>query len=278
MIRGLACALLLCGFSQPLTAQDFMEGAENVPGRIFYHCRKYFGAETDARGGLEADKHLAEDGSLIRMRVNWYAHIHQLPMIDANADIEPLFGGRRRGMIQLEWQSQEVDGAAQFDWENPMAGIRLTEAIRTASLGTKGDEPWRQTFFDRSGQLNVIEYEDKRYIFPDNIIILSSGLQPATNWGLRAPLANLLAWGHGVDQLTVYETRVGRREFRRGITPSSPGPHRVVAAFTMRPQRLAELAQTIEGAVKEWEASIGDHTEACDRREEVDEPNVILVN
>jgi len=261
----------------PAVAQIELNGTTNVPGRIFYHCRKYFGSESEAGGALDVIKDIAEDGTLLRMRVSWFSNISNNEKFGGDHGISPLFGAAKDGIVELAWPQRYGNTATRIDWDDPEANISMSGAHERYDRKRERKEPWRQVLVDRSNRLLLREYEGVRYIDQiGEIVMASSLLSPATP-GFRVRLGDLAAWASGVDKVTVYETRVARRKFDSRSFPNSPGPNRVVLAYTIDPRSLVETARKVRRAIEQWEGSIADFKTECERFEEEDESRIILV-
>ena len=258
------------------SAQIELKGTENVPGRIYYHCNKHFGSETEAGGALNASMDFAEDGSILRMRVDWYGAINDDPRFGGNRGVTPLFGAKLDGGVTLIWPTQGYPQATRLDWDNPDANLTLYGGRERYDKKLERKEPWWQVLIDRDDRLIVREIGGQRFIFPVSRMSLASPLMSGYSSGLSVPLRDLVAWGNGAKALTVYEARVARRKFTPNSFPNGPGPHRIVFAYRLNPSPLAETATKVRLAVEEWQRSMGDFRTVCSRTEEADESLIIV--
>lgn len=274
--RFAAVLIAALGVPGAASAQIELMGTQNVPGRIYYHCNKHFGSETEAGGSLNASMDFAEDGSILRLRVDWYGMINDDPRFGGNRGVTPLYGGRLDGGVTMTWPNQGYPQATRLDWDNPEAGLTLYGGQGRYDKKLERKEPWSQVLIDRDDRLIVREIEGQRFIFPVSQLSLASPLMSGYSSGLRVPLRDLVAWGDGAKVLTVYETRVARRKFKRNSFPNAPGPNRIVLAYRLDPSPLAETATKVRLAVEEWQRSMGDFRTACPRVEEEDESLIIV--
>ena len=269
--------LLAFAFTAPAGAQVELHGTENVPGRVYYHCRKYFGSETPAGGALEAYKHIGEDGRVLRMHVRWSNTLSDDPRFGGSYGIETLFGGRTEGSVILEWPESFGGSAPRLDWHNPDLRINHFGALEPFDRARNRKEPWQQVLVDRGDRLLMREFEDgQRYIYRIQDVVMASALRSAPANGFQVKLDDLAAWASGVDAVTVYETRVQYRRFRRNSSPNNHGPNRVVLAYRFTPGPLVETARQIRVAIEEWEASITDFKTECERSAEEDESLIVV--
>ncbi|MBA4766524.1 MAG: hypothetical protein H2049_02670 [Porphyrobacter sp.] len=271
-------AVLIAALGVPgvASAQIELKGTQNVPGRIYYHCNKHLGSVAEAGGALDASMDFAEDGSILRMRVDWYGTINDDPRFGGNRGVTPLYGAKLDGGATLTWPNQGYPQATRLDWDNPDVGLTLYGGRERYDRKLERKEPWWQVLIDRDDRLIVREIEGQRFIFLASQLSLASPLMSGYSSGLRVPLRDLVAWGHGAKVLTVYETRVVRRKFTPNSVPNAPGPNRIVLAYRLDPLPLAETATKVRLAVEQWQGSMGDFRTACPRVEEADESQIIV--
>ncbi len=277
--KGMLCLVSLLAFSSPhatASAQVELRGLENEPGRIFYHCRKHFGSGTAARGSLNVSKDVAEDGSVLRMNVRWSSHVSNNPMIETDIGLVPLFGAEKRGFVTFDWPSRFPRTRSQFDWANPDVGILVNAGYRSPARLLELDEPWQQIFIDRGDRLRIYEMDGEHFVDHRGNFMFMSPLKPAYSPRFLTSLADLAAWTSGVETLTVYETRVAIGESNQPDFPYTLGRHRIHVAYQLDANRLVEIAQTVRAVVEDWETSIEDIGTECERREEINEPPIIV--
>ena len=267
--RSVACLSAFAGLSGVASAQIALHGTETVAGRIYYHCETSFGSETPSHGNLNAEKDGGEDGSLLRMRVEWYSQVTDAQGFGGTYGIAPLYGGQRHGRVSLRWPGDFLDRKAQLQWGNPELRLTMNGSMEPWDLRSAKKEPWRQVLIDRADRLTVDDDGKQRSIdHAWSPLVLASPLMSLSAYGLDTPLADLAAWGAGADALTVYETRVTRQKFDSHIEPSGPGPNRIVIAYKLDPLPLVQIASEVRAAVEQWEASIPDVRSRCERQVE----------
>jgi hypothetical protein len=82
-------------------------------------------------------------------------------------------------------------------------------------------------------------------------------------------LDSFLAWGTGVERLTVYETRVTRRKKVPSSSPTSPaGRIRVVGSYEVDMAALALAFVQVRGVTEKWEAGLASSWRQCERTTE----------
>jgi len=271
--RRLWLAPLLAGASTAANAQESSAGAENVPGRVYFDCHKYFGGGTEAGGSVQVSKHLAEDGSLLRMTVEWNDSVRPAPHGGRDHGITPLYGAVRDGWVNLIWLARPSGNGQRLDWEDPLFKVRLSGVFERFD---QKKEPWRQIIIDRGDRLTVTESEGQRYIFFQTGLALMSSLDSSSGPGFSMPLRDLAAWSGGVEAVTVHQTRVARRKFNPNSYPNGPGPHRVVQSYKLSVTPMVETGRKVRKAIEQWEASITDFRTQCSRQVEEDDSQIIV--
>ena len=222
------------------------------PERMIYTCPTH--EETIAGvGKVTMFKTFNPDGTIYLMRVS------------AQIDTSPLLGlsdPRDWASVSLEWPGDYytyADGNERpFDWSNGVIAIRY-DAFGVPKGLRAGPEKWQQTIIDRGGGAVAVETRDgKRWLRTSPLTMYVASDPNNSYWpnAFHMAIDNLLAWGSGVDHVTIYSVAVSRAKDLRT-------DKRIFASYTLDPRVLATIVAKVRTAVVAWEANVADYKTAC---------------
>lgn len=264
MIRKvLLAALLAAGAAHAAAAAE----PEKAPA-ILFTCRERIANPGGISGALSLEKRFREDGSVRSFTASledW-----QGSFVRARAG---------RAMATLRWPGEHRFAREGVPFDPTDGSVKIT------FLGDDGgyhrflkNERWRQVVVDRNRSVMVHDTDGMRTLFLNGFEMwLTSELTSLSSPGLNMSVDGLLAWGTGTDRLTVYETLVQRRRYRKNVYPNSPaGRMRVVAEYEIDVAALRRSVDTVREAARGWEAELGDFRTKCERDVEDDGNDIIL--
>jgi len=221
-------------------------------------------------GAVTVDKTFSEDGSVhgLRIEVEDRAPDFVVPGAPSGSATARLtWPGEHRVRLRPEPFSW-TDGSIRIDYND--------HASNRYRFGNR--ERWRQFVVDRRRALPVYAHEGARVLLYQGLgPALMSELIPLTSGvGLRMSLDDLLAWGSGVERLTVYDTIVQHRRFEPNVYPNTPaGPRRIVGEYGIIVASLRSKADEVQRLVQQWEATLTDVRTTCEREAE-EAPSIIV--
>ncbi len=233
-----------------------------------YACRSYTTNLGGDPGALTLEKAFREDGSVYRLRVSW--EDRQGSFLRRHLADDQL-------SAELHWPGNHPFSTVPvpFDWSQGSIRAHIYGPRAAARYRPHRREVWSQVFVVRNRSMTVHHQEGVPILVSDpSQFLLASGLLPrGSPSDLWISIDALIAWGTGARSVTVYETLVTRRRFRRNSYPNSPdGRRRIVAVFDVDTVALARKVEQIREATGEWEASIADFRNRCERVEEYTGP------
>lgn len=262
----------------PVFAQEASPKAEWP--KTMYACRHY-GPLEGFGGTLEFDMLFTAEGTTFSQRARWSANFRP--------DGSPQRRARPSGADQLvKVQGKPAEGWIIVEWpnDNPWRKADPGEdpaehaTVRISNFGLFGEkmrekkERWRQTVIVRGSEVLVRQQGDDRYLILSFVEpALVTGLGSSAGPGLGMPVANLLAWGHGVDALTVYDVFVEPRKFVRNSFPDGPaGAMRIVGEYRIDTNAFADAMGKMREAHRGWRSSLTDFKKTC-QQTKVDDPS-----
>lgn len=214
-----AAAAALAAFAVEAAAKH---GDERVS---VYQCDRSVRLPEGGYAELSLTKLFREDGSVYSMNVHWEDDQGSLVRLQRPGD---------QAFLSLKWPGEHrIDAEHEpFDWSRGSATILYLAADGAIFRNLKGEE-WRRTVVARDDSVRTVDDGGMKLLVLMGYLHLVSDLEPTSSRGrLTMPIDLLLAWGSGVERLTVYETRVTRRKARPNTYPTSPaGRHRVVGSY-----------------------------------------------
>lgn len=216
-----------------------------------YQCEH---SERLPKGGysdLRVLKSFREDGSVYGMQVEWDDNQGSLVRLTQPGD---------RAHLSLKWPGDHRISAEgePFDWSHGSIKVSLI-AANGANLRNLKGEKWKRIIVTRDDSVRIYGQDGtKQLMLMGFNLHLASDLEHLGSPGwLTMPLGSLLAWGSGVERVTVYETRVTRRKQGRNAFPDSPiGRSRIVGAYELEPAALERMARLVREATLNWEAEV----------------------
>lgn len=227
---------------------------------VEYRCRTRIPNLGGDSGALSLDKTFSPDGSVRAMTVN---------LEDWKPPYVKPAGVGERAMATIKWPGDHriPRSPEPFSWSNGSIEISyFAEGSRRYSP-LKG-ERWRQVVVDRNRSAIVHESGGMRTLFVGGLdMVVQSGLMDLPSPGkLSMSLDGLLAWGSGVASLTVYETLVTRRKYRKHSYPTTPaGRARIVGQYDLDAAILARKVQQVRDSTSAWEAGLTDFKTVCEK-------------
>jgi hypothetical protein len=254
---GATAALISCALPVPSRAAE-ASGPEAVP---VHRCQFSQRVPEGGQANLEIFKSFGTDGAVNSMQVHWE---------DNQAGAVRLLNPDDRAFVSLQWPGEHRIGRyeEEFDWSRGSITVTLLVADAAANFRLLPGEEWRQMVVDRNGSVLVHERKGMRTLFLSGLDLrLVSDLEPPTSPGrLSMSLDSLLAWGTGVERLTVYETRVTRRKKVPNTYPTSPaGRIRVVGSYEVDVAALALAFAQVRAATEAWEAGLASSWRQCEQ-------------
>jgi len=210
-------------------------------------------------------KSFRENGRVNSMHVSWEDNA-------ASGLVRPP-SPNDRIFVSLRWPGEHRIGRPDdpFDWSEGSITMNLLLANAAANFGLRQGEEWRQVMVDRDQSVTTISEEGVRLAIASPIdMLLMSDLEPTTTPGrMSMSLNSFLAWGSGVQHLTVYETRVTRRNPVKNSYPTSPaGAHRIIGAYDVDMPALGRTVALIRTTTERWERSLSTSWRTCRRTTE----------
>jgi hypothetical protein len=174
-----------------------------------------------------------------------------------------------RIFVSLRWPREHRIGrpADPFDWSQGSIKIDLLP------LDLRSGEEWRQVIVDRDQSVTTINEAGARFasVSPYQMLLmgdLEATISPSL---LNMSLNSFLAWGSGVQRLTVYDTRVTRRTRAKNSYPESlAGARRIIGAYDVDMPALARAVALIRATTERWERSLSTSWRNCRRATEGD--------
>lgn len=228
-----------------------------------YQCEHNARLPEDGYADLRVVKSFREDGSVYSMHVDWEDNQGSLVRLSRAGD---------QAFLSLKWPGEHRirrDGEP-FDWSRGSVNVTFLAADSGNFRNLKG-EKWKQVIVARDDSVLVREQDGMKLLSLMGFNLhLVTELEALSSPGrLTMSLDSLLAWGSGVEWLTVYETRVTRRKKDRNTFPDSPvGRSRIVGSYQLQAAALERAAGLIREATQEWEASVAGRWRECPRRTE----------
>jgi hypothetical protein len=255
-------AVLLATIPADLAAQN-----ATLPQRTVYVCATSISIPGDVAGSLSLEKVFLEDGSVPRQSVT---------LSDGGSFIRT-FPAAQQVSVTLTWPGDHRTRSRPepLGWSDGSIRIYL---FSPSIYRTERGEFWQETIVDRDNSAMVYERNGTRMLFLNlSDMQLTSGLASHGGAGiLNASIDNLLAWGTGVERLTVYHVLVQRRRYRRHSYPNDPaGRRRIVGQFEIDTASFARRAAQAREAAIAWEAGIGDFRTCLRQTEYVGQEVVI---
>jgi hypothetical protein len=210
-------------------------------------------------------KSFREDGEVNSMHVSWEDN--------AASDLVRLSSPGDKAFISLKWPGRhrisQPDTA--FDWSQGSIAINLLPANTAENFRLDPGEEWRQVIVDRNQSVATVNDGGSKFAIPSPIdMVVLSDLEPTTSPGrLNMSLDSFLAWGSGVPHVTIYETRVKRRNPAKNSYPKSPaGAHRIIGVYDVDIPALARTVASIRETTERWERSLSKSWRHCKRTTE----------
>lgn len=252
--------------------------------KTMYACRHY-GPLEDFGGTLEFDVVFTAEGTVFSQRAKWAANFQPVG--------GPLRRPRQAGADRLvQVQNKPAQGWIIVEWPNdnpwhkagPGEDPADRATVRISNFGMLGvkmrekKERWRQTVIVRGSEVLVRQQGDDRFLFLSPMEpSLVTGLGSPSSPGLSLPVANLLAWGHGVDTLTVYDLFVEPRKYGRNNASDGPaGQMRIVGEYRIDMNGFASAMARLREAHRDWRGSLADFKRTC-RQMEVPDPSKEMI-
>lgn len=243
--------------------------------KTVYEC-SHRGSLDKLGGTLEFDTIFTEAGAVYEERARWDMAISRqwpqqpagkLLRIDPNAESRIVIAWSNPGL----WFKPGKDPAdyAQLTVSSP-SGYR--EKMRKK-------ERWFQSIVIRDEAAPIAEKAADRFLLRH---LLRPGLKgdllddvyPSP---LSMPIESLVAWGSGVDALTVYGVFVEPRKYRRHIHPSDPiGSMRIIDEYRIDTAMLKQVSEAIRSSHASWRKSIDGPKTRC-KKTLMHEPESIVV-
>jgi hypothetical protein len=210
-------------------------------------------------------KSFRENGDVNSMHVSWEDNA-------ASGLVRPPNQGDRI-FVSLRWPGEHRSGRPDdpFDWSQGSITMHLLLADAAANFSVRTGEEWRQVLVDRNHSVSRISEGGEAFADPSVLdMLVMSDLEPTTSPGrMSMSLNSFLAWGSGVQYLTVYETRVKRRTPPKNSYPtSSAGAHRIIGAYDVDMAALAHTVAMIRAATEQWESTLSTSWRNCRRTTE----------
>lgn len=200
-----------------------------------------------------------EDGTVYRMTVQWEDN-------QGGGLIRP----RRTGetaTVQLGW-SGGIPLFSSTDGE-PFVWSKGTVRIYSHGAGWPRpfrNEQWSQSVLDRDGSARILEVEGIETLIVTEKQLLGDLLSASSLEILNMPLDKLLAWGAGVERITVIKSLATRRNAQAEDFRRQPvARRRVVGRYELDLAALRKVATDVREATERWEAEISDDWRQCER-------------
>jgi hypothetical protein len=260
LIAGLTAALPLAG--------TCVAAPPKPPPATYFACSHRIADLGGHSGALELEKTFGEDGSVRSFSVTleeWEGSFirHRSPA--------------ERSSVELRWPgNQHVSATSRrFSWAEGSIKINISN---DGLHRFQKKERWRQTVVDRNGTVFVHDEQGMRSLFLNGFEMwLMSDMRSLSSPGLEMSVDALLAYGTGVPTLTVYETLLQHRRYRRNVYPNTPIRRlRVVAEYEIDVLALARTVAEVKQAAQSWEAGLGDFKVECERRMDESDDTIVL--
>ncbi|HEX8307921.1 MAG TPA: hypothetical protein VF645_05820 [Allosphingosinicella sp.] len=244
----------------PAAVQEVRSPKPKAQPRALYRCQHRIPNLGGHSGALTFSKTYREDGSVQSLSVqleDWGGSFIRRSAGSAN--------------VTLRWPGDHlVRKGGPFDWAEGSIDVSF-DAGNAGSHRILPKERWRQVVVDRNRSVIVHETEGMRTLFLSGLDMrLVSELVPVSSPGrLWMSLDGLLAWGSGLETLTVYETLVSGRRYDPDVYPNSPaGRMRVVAQYEVDVEALNRKVEQVRSETQSWEAGLVDFRKVCERGSE----------
>lgn len=207
-------------------------------------------------GRLDFNEDFRADGSVFEKSVRWEARA--AGYVQGFGPDEPTWG-------TLSWDyPPEGRGGDAIDWTAGQFAVQVPTDLTQSALREEGQ--WWQIVIARSRAASG----ESGVLAPAAMLLSGEVTEYPPLGRMKVSLAALLAWGSGVDKLTVYEMGISRYP-PASVRPAYLGERRVVGEYQID---MASLSQTVDGIrdiVTAWDAEPVDFKTACDPGPENDE-------
>ncbi len=274
-------------FSAAFHCSAVAQKLEEVPEwpKTMYACY-YHGALERFDGSLQFAITYTEQKDIFSHFVKWSMPINSPYRKEGRSapllvkDMVGHHGERSDGWLSFEWPNNHP-------WRDRVSDEFTTSnvSVKITNSGLFGQkmqkkERWHQSVIVRDKEALIRQGEE------DSFLILN-GLEPAlvTDFGhisslsLWAPLASLLAWGAGLDELTIYDVFVEPTKYRSHAYSRDPVSHRrVVGMYKIDISAFSRAFAQMKTQHEGWLKSLSDFKNSC-RKIRVDDPSTeIIVN
>lgn len=229
---------------------------ETPPAKgIVYSCQERI-APFGKNGVLTIYKSINPDGSTFALRVQWE---DSGPTIVARATPNDIV------YLTLSWPGDQILGAdyKPLDWSTGSIKVTYLPASPNNRLVRRKNELWSQAVVDRNGSIRTYDDKGVRYVWFSGLDLLLTNDPTSGSGRFSMSLDNFLAWGSGVDHVTVYELAVAKRSKVPGSNEPNIGAKRVLASYQVDTVALAAIVKMVRARVAEWEGSLSDFKTKC---------------
>jgi hypothetical protein len=220
-----------------------------------YTCQERI-APFGKNGVLTIYKSINPDGSTFSLRVQWE---------DGSPTIVSRATPNDQVFLTLDWPGDQTLGAdyKPLDWSTGSIKITYLPASPNNRFVRRKNELWSQAVVDRNGSIRSYDDKGVRYVWFSGLDLFLTNDPVSGSGRFSMSLDNFLAWGSGVDHVTVYELAIARRQKPPGSSDTNIGAKRVVASYRVDMVALAAMVRAVRDKVTAWEASLVDFKTRC---------------
>ena len=250
--------------------------------KTMYQCRHR--APLDGFGGtLEFDTLYTEAGTIFSESGRWTSDYlpRRAPPLPAGLMAEQsiiLPAGQPSGMtVMIEWPGGNVWDKTPTPDPSAKAMIRIVN-IDGVARSMRKKERWHQSVVVRNSEVLPYANGNDRMLFLSPLEpALISNYGDTSNMDLTMPVANLLAWGSGLEALTVFDVFVEPRKYDPHSFPNGPaGPMRAVGEYHIDMTALAAGFDKIRAEHRWWRAGLADFKTRCEATQ-VSDPSLEII-
>lgn len=268
---------------QTASAQESATAPAAKWPQTMYQCRHR--APLDGFGGtLEFDTLYTEAGAIFFESGRWtsdYWPMRAPPLPADRVAVRSIIApaGQPNGMtVMIGWPGGNSWDKTPTPDPSAKANIRIVNIDGVARTMRK-KERWHQSIVVRNSEVLVYANGDDRMLFLNPLEpALVSNYGDTSNMDLTMPVANLLAWGSGLETLTVFDIFVEPRKYDPHSFPNGPaGAMRVVGEYRIDMTALAAAFDKIRAEHRGWRAGLTDFKTRCEATQVADPSMEIIV-
>ncbi len=274
MIESIAAYALIAATAIGAPASADEQPKPDWP-KTMYEC-SHRGPLQTFGGTLEFNIIFTEGGAVHEERARWGITIsRQWPQQPAGKLLH--IGPNAESRITIAWSNPTL-------WlkpgKDPAAYAQLTISSPSGYREKmRKQERWFQSIVMRDEATLIAEKGGDRFLAKHLLPPALKGdfLSGGSLRQLTMPVESLVAWGSGVDALTVYDVAIEPRKYRRNTYPNDPiGRMRIIDEYKIDTTLLGQVSEAVRSSHTSWRKSIDDPKTRCKKTLMEDPDSIIL--